>query len=708
MKIRNLLIFGLIIGLPTFTIYLLVDPSSFNILRYFFSDNNTIYTFVISTLLLLCAHFVRAYKTKFLTDKINPTSIRTHIRALFIGYLFDVLLPLRIGEIIRAIVLGKGTKMSSSFMLGLIILDRAIDAIILGVIIFILIMTGNFGTQRIHNVFLLSSALLILIGLILIIGLIAITYKPARFLILWHKFTSLFNTNVKDSLRFKMWSAIYGLERTLKYKLLAKYLLLSLIMWSIYISAFIPLISHTSPRSSTSERVTISSTSYMGISAPSGPAYIGSYQTYVEPFIKAHGNQQSYKYTFGITWLLQIVPASLLGLIFVVRTKEDLKRKQHKRVEQLTSDKLMREIDMTKELSSFLDAFFSNNSLSRIMHRFEVDKKSKLVHYFKGGSNAITALVHENNEFVVRKITPIQYKYKLKSQFDWLYDKKKLRKIVNVLSEETTKDYYKIDLEYNKDYIPFFDYIHSTPQIKSNTILNNIFGYLFRNIYKFSNPRIRMKDLNSYIENRCLNKIHQAAESNSDLKKLIEKKDLIINGTKYSNIPVILDLIEKDKNIKSIIANYRKCSIHGDTTIDNILASKLSDDFLLIDPTDNENEISGPVFDFGRMTQSLRYGYEFLNKDETSVKANGNIIDFEYSLSRNYETLYKELLKLQKKYLTPDEQVSVTFHAAVLYSRMLTHRVVINPANAIKYYAVSVIAFNDFYKEINDYANKEL
>jgi hypothetical protein len=151
--------------------------------------------------------------------------------------------------------------------------------------------------------------------------------------------------------------------------------------------------------------------------------------------------------------------------------------------------------------------------------------------------------------------------------------------------------------------------------------------------------------------------------------------------------------------LQRILATYRKCSIHGDTTVDNILASKEDDSYLLIDPTDNENEISGPVFDFGRMSQSLVYGYEFLARDDRKVDIADNRLEFESSLSSNYAELAKHLKKLEKKYLSAEEQRAVLFHAAVLYSRMLTHRVVINPLNAVKFYAVSVIAFNNFMKQ---------
>lgn len=701
MKIKRILLFALAIALPVFSWYLLKNKDVLELINRELRQPKVIIMFILSSFILLCAHIVRAYKTKSLTDNIKHTSLRTHARALFIGYLFNILLPFRLGELIRALVLGKGTRMSATFMFGLVLLDRAIDGLILSILTILLLLTTSiFSAPEIRSITIVAALILMLLSIVVLATLLLIWRQPAWLLSFWHKFTTLFNDELRDSLRFKAWSLMYGLERVFKVNIIKRYILLSIAMWVIYIVAVFPIAS-VFMNTPTPESLTATSTvSYLGVSAPAGPSHIGSYENFVQPYIDSFSDSDAIKSALIFTWLLQIVPAFVVGLIFVLRTNETIKKPKESKSLEAVDNKLLRDVDITHDLGSFLDAFFTNNSLSRIMHRFEVDKDSKLIHYFKGGSSAITALVHENNRFIVRKITPIQYKYKLKSQYDWLKDKENLDKVVNVISEESTDSYYKIDLEYNQEYIPLFDYIHSMPANKSKRILSDVFEYLNKKVYKPEKIKHRPKDLKSYIDDRCLAKIRQASEVNDEIRSLLSYDKLIINGQEYTNIPLILSEIKKNKELSTLLATYRKCSIHGDTTIDNILAVKSSNDFLLIDPTDNENEISGPVFDFGRMTQSLRYGYEFLNRDDQQVQVFENKVDFEYTISNNYALLAKHLEKLQKKYLAPEEQQAVLFHAALLYSRMLTHRVVINPLNAVKYYAISVIAFNDFMNQV--------
>lgn len=695
MRINRILGVAFLLSIPFFASYIVLNRSAIEYL-YQYRYLSVCLAFVAATLLLLIAHVIRAYKTKQLIDGIKETSLRTHTRALFIGYLFNALLPFRLGEFIRAIVLGKGLKMSATFMFGLVILDRAVDVLLLALFGFLMIFTTDvFNAPNVHNIILTASSALLFLACILLSLLYIIRLQPVWLLRFVHWFTALFNEGLRDSLRFKIWSLMYGLERVVSIKSMVRYLIVSVIMWSVYLAAIVPITLVFLHGLGIGSIAGISLVNYMGILAPTGPSHIGSYQSFVLPFINASSEPVRLQSVLIFAWVLQVLPALLVGLLFVKRTRETMSRpvQSHGNV---ISDKLLRDSDMSKDLDTFLEAFFTNNSLSRIMHRMEVNEGSKLIHYFKGGSNAVTALVHENGKFLVRKITPIQYKYKLRSQYDWLKDKSSLDKVVNVLSDESTSSYYKIDLEYNKDFIPLFDFIHSMPINKSKLIIKNVFEYLFKNIYEPGKEKTRPKDLKLYINNRCLSKIKQAAEVNDEIRSLLEYKELVINGTTYKNIPVILEEIKNNQSLYKTLATYRKCSIHGDTTIDNILARKKDSDFLLIDPTDNENEISGPVFDFGRMAQSLNYGYEFLCQNEQSVSVINNRVDFEYSISSNYANLSKYVDGLQKKLLTPSEQQSVLFHTGVLYSRMLTHRVVINPKTAAKFYAISVIAFNDF------------
>ena len=52
------------------------------------------------------------------------------------------------------------------------------------------------------------------------------------------------------------------------------------------------------------------------------------------------------------------------------------------------------------------------------------------------------------------------------------------------------------------------------------------------------------------------------------------------------------------------------------------------------------------------------------------------------------------------KKLTKNELKAVKFHVGVFYSRMLTHRFLIDEKTIYKYVAVSIRCLNEFYEEV--------
>lgn len=364
MKIRRILWFALLVATPVFTWYLFQHREVLDLLSQLRSPK-LVFLFFVATVLLISAHLLRALKTKLLTDSIKITSWRTHTRALFIGYLFNTLLPLRVGEFIRAIVLGKGIKMSASFIFSLVLLDRAIDGFILGGLGLMLLYTTNaFSVPAVHSIIITTSLALLIISTLVIGFLVTLWRQPVWLLRACHRITGLFKDDLRDTLRFKIWSVMYGLERVFKRERLLKYLALSGITWALYLTAILPLsinfLHHLKPK----QAIANSTASYLGVAAPAGPSYIGSYQNYVQPFADSYSEATAMHQLLAFAWLLQILPAFLIGLVFVIRTHETLEGPAASKSLRSVEDKLLRDVDISHDLSSFLDAFFTNNSLS--------------------------------------------------------------------------------------------------------------------------------------------------------------------------------------------------------------------------------------------------------------------------------------------------------------------------------------------------------
>jgi hypothetical protein len=644
--------------------------------------------------LVFIGHIIRSYKFKRLLDPVKDSGIRTQFQSLLIGYLFNTLLPLRLGEIVRAVVLGRSLKISASFMFALIMLERATDALLLVLIGAVLLALGLIPHTVIATILWIGLLLVTLAALLLAV-LLALYTQHLVLLKFWHHTTAMFNERIKNSLRFKIWTVIYGLQKIVNRRALAAYFGRSLLMWFCYLGGLAIFAVYFFPHHLAANLLR-SWISFLGVSVPSGPAYLGSFQALTDPLFRALDPAQASLNWLVASWLLLAIPSSLIGAVLLLRHRTDYSRIIATRNKASLQNKLAREEDASQELASFLDAFFSRNTVSHILHQLETKEDIKLIQLFKGGSDASTILVHQNGHYTVKKVIPAQYAHRLKAQCDWLRKFSNLERVVKLTHEHETDTYYSIDIEYYPDYTPFFDYIHSQSLARSEKILRGVFEFLFENVYQLEVKTTNEEALEAYVKSKLWGKLDQATKLNHELSLLRDYDTLIINGVEYQNIHHVMEQIRANKHAWRDIATYRASQVHGDVTVDNILTSAEHHDFKIIDPAPDGNEIAGPVFDFGRQYQSLGYGYEFLCRDDTRIEPKGNEIRYEDSSSAYYRDLREYFRGMAKEMLEPEEYRAMLFHTAILYSRVLAHRVHINPANVAKFYAVSVRAFNDF------------
>lgn len=85
------------------------------------------------------ALYLRALRWRHLTDPIQPIATGPLFRATAVGFMANNLIPLRVGEVIRAWYLGRETGASSPALFGTVILERVIDSalflLLVGVIV---------------------------------------------------------------------------------------------------------------------------------------------------------------------------------------------------------------------------------------------------------------------------------------------------------------------------------------------------------------------------------------------------------------------------------------------------------------------------------------------------------------------------------------------------------------------------------------------
>lgn len=126
----------------------------------------------------LTSHWVRALRWKVILHSVKPdTSVKNLFGAIMVGYGVNCVVP-RLGEVSRAVLVGKWEKLSRSSMLGAVIVERVIDIIFLA---FSVVLAALLWSENLYEKFpWLKSSIylsLILMGVAIVFFYMMIRFK---------------------------------------------------------------------------------------------------------------------------------------------------------------------------------------------------------------------------------------------------------------------------------------------------------------------------------------------------------------------------------------------------------------------------------------------------------------------------------------------------------------------------------------------------
>lgn len=652
---------------------------------------------VVAVLVQIAGHILRAKRTKLVIDQAAASSIQFQFAALSTGYLFNALLPFRLGELVRALLISHRLHVSFLYTLVTIIIERATDIIFLGVLIII----GGFiiGSTPAWGM-IIAALVAIALSVAILISLMLLKNENKQLLSFVAWVAHFFNKSLANHIRFKAWSLIFGLQNFFSNKdLIRRYGMYALGSWVCYVVSTLIIVV-----------VFINAWDWLHLLVMSVSPYIislnpldaASYSQLIQlsPVPIQAANLDMYA---QITWAVLVVPMAVIGLVALMLYRPGTRQTARDNTTDPYLNKLMRHRDISQDFPAFLDSYFSGNNLAKILHKIEVSGELSLVRFFKGGSDAITILVLAHGQLYVKKIIPPQYRDRLKAQYDWLQEHKDMRYLVSVVDEQDTPDYYAIDLAYDPKNIPMFEFIHHNSLKQSEAILDKTWAALYNHLHKNAKPAAyKPKDRDVYVDKHILGCMEKAASVHEQLRRAAEPDTITINGEEYDNLYQVLDKIRSHKQAWRDIATYQQSmAVHGDPSVDNILVSTKDSRPFIIDPAPDGNIINGPVFDMGKWMQSFYCGYEFLFRDEDLVELSkdGSINYREYR-SEKYMHICRYIQhELAPKYLSEAEQKAIVFHGAALLIRRLKHQVSYNPDNTLKFYAVGVKTLNEFLRQ---------
>ena len=173
--IKGVLNFLLSIALAVILLYIAFHDADFNQILNIVSHASVLWILVLCVTFLL-SHLVRAIRWKIILNSVKSnTSIKNLFGSLMVGYAVNCVVP-RLGEITRAVLIGRWEGLSRSSMFGAVIVERVIDIIFLGLSVLISVYIWQ---EDLYATFpwLKSTLYVSMIGIILFILFIYLTIK---------------------------------------------------------------------------------------------------------------------------------------------------------------------------------------------------------------------------------------------------------------------------------------------------------------------------------------------------------------------------------------------------------------------------------------------------------------------------------------------------------------------------------------------------
>lgn len=310
MKRRIAIILSFFISI--FFVWMAIRKVDFISLKNALLSANFLY-FIPAVILTFIAFFVRAIRWRYLILPHKKLPFNMIYHSTMIGFMCNYTLPARLGEFIRAYLLGSRVKIGKSAAFATIIVERVFDVFALSIILLIIIIF-NPVPQWLKTAGLIVSMFSIFVFLLLMV----MHYKTDVFLFIIHKIFGVFGEKVKS----KTGQLFSTFSRGLEILKSTKYIFIG-ILWSFFIWGITGLLLYILFYSLDIKLPFYAAYLDMviftfGIMIPSTAGFIGTFHYFVQQGLVIFGIESSTALTYSIllhaSQFLVVVSAGIISL----------------------------------------------------------------------------------------------------------------------------------------------------------------------------------------------------------------------------------------------------------------------------------------------------------------------------------------------------------------------------------------------------------
>lgn len=259
---------------------------------------------------------LRAWRWRYLLEPVKLISTLRLFSAMMIGFMGNMLLPARIGEFVRAYVVGKGQRVSASASMATVVVERMLDGFTLLAFLVATILLITFPVESEYLTRHIRTAGWLAFGLYSVVLIVCIFLRlygePTRRLLLGVLFFL--------PIRWREWlgklldAFVHGLEVVKGGWHLVPILGLSLVAWSLQsVSNWMVLLAFHLDLSLGAAFFLVAIQAF-GVMIPSSPGFIGTYHAATILALAAYGIGREVALSVSIVMhLVFFIPVSLVG-----------------------------------------------------------------------------------------------------------------------------------------------------------------------------------------------------------------------------------------------------------------------------------------------------------------------------------------------------------------------------------------------------------
>lgn len=624
--------------------------------------------------LLLVGHAFRLLRWEQFVRIYERPSRGAMLRGMAGGYAINTILPLHLGDVFRAVFVGRRMKSGVGFALATVIMDRFLDVwfVALGFGAFALLGQGGSAAHLAARYYLLFAVLLA--AALAVVVVLRDAIKRVCLAV-----CGIFNDTLKlDGMVF-CWSLI-NTFKDLRRINLPRLALNTIAMWAAYLGSYTALAAAMTAAGQPMALVDVFGALF-GQSAGNLRVVLPGGVLDGAPAAAVAGMIAWYLVPLAIMWLATLLPERVRGAVNQATAAAPAGESYLNLLPQADP----------QDRAVFLSQYFGLQNKAWVDRFLQMNQGITILQDFSAGSNATTMLCMDKNSTFYRKYAFGDDGRKLAEQLCWLRAQQDRLPLCEILRDGQDDGCCWYDMTYDPQAVGMFRYLHSNPVEKSAAVLHEVLDTLEEKLYRPTAVAADPEKIEQYIAKKVDGNLQKLREARA-LHELMEAPTLWINGKEYRNLSQLDWLFDHDR-LRGLFAADPVGTIHGDLTIENIICRTDGKGWYLIDPnTGNLHE--SPFLDYGKLLQSLHGGYEFMMMTPR-VTVQGNHIDFALTRSAAYDALLADLMQqLAERY--PAQQVdSILMHEVVHWLRLMPYKLARDRKRAPMFYAGLVMVAND-------------